>query len=557
MAVKMMGAQVKRKEDPRLITGTSTYVGDLVAAGHALRGVRPEPARPRARSAGSTHRPALKRPGVVAVVTGARLRKLTARRSRSTGVGRGRRERVGESGASTTRSSIDRVRHVGEAVAAVIADARGARGRWRRRRGRRLGAAAGGDATSAARPGSPAPRSSTPTRRSNIEHENRDQAGDPDAAFAKATRVVQASAWSASGSAACRWRGAPRWPRPTRPPAASSSGRRHQAPHGLRNDSPTSLALPAEPDPRDRPRGGRRLRREVRLLPGGRGAGGARASSTACRCAGSRRGSSTWWPPRTAAPRSPTSRRRSRTTAPSPALRMHVTRRHRRLSGLHVHPRPDADDGRRRLPASPTSISRSTCVFTNTTPVAAYRGAGRPEAAYYLERSSTSIAAGARPRRPRRSGARTSSPPERLPLQDADRPALRQRRVRPRADQGARGLEYDAAPRRAAGAPGSARNDRKLLGIGMACYVEMCGFGPFESAMVRVEPCGTVTAYTGTSAHGQGHETTFAQIIADHLGVDSTRSSSATATPRTRRWATAPAAAGASRSAARRSCARP
>ena len=48
----------------------------------------------------------------------------------------------------------------------------------------------------------------------------------------------------------------------------------------------------------------------------------------------------------------------------------------------------------------------------------------------------------------------------------------------------------------------------------------MCGFGPFESAVVRAEPEGTVTAITGTSAHGQGHETTFAQIIADHLGVD-------------------------------------
>jgi carbon-monoxide dehydrogenase large subunit len=47
----------------------------------------------------------------------------------------------------------------------------------------------------------------------------------------------------------------------------------------------------------------------------------------------------------------------------------------------------------------------------------------------------------------------------------------------------------------------------------------MCGFGPFESAVVRVEPGGAVTAFTGTSAHGQGHETTFAQIIADHLGV--------------------------------------
>jgi len=65
-----------------------------------------------------------------------------------------------------------------------------------------------------------------------------------------------------------------------------------------------------------------------------------------------------------------------------------------------------------------------------------------------------------------------------------------------------------------------AKNDRKLLGIGMACYVEMCGFGPYESAMIRVEPSGTVTAYTGASAHGQGHETTFAQLIADYLGVD-------------------------------------
>src|SRR5207249_4548866 len=58
------------------------------------------------------------------------------------------------------------------------------------------------------------------------------------------------------------------------------------------------------------------------------------------------------------------------------------------------------------------------------------------------------------------------------------------------------------------------------LGVGMSCYVEMCGFGPFESAVVRAEPGGTVTAITGTSAHGQGHETTFAQIIADQLGVD-------------------------------------
>jgi carbon-monoxide dehydrogenase large subunit len=59
-----------------------------------------------------------------------------------------------------------------------------------------------------------------------------------------------------------------------------------------------------------------------------------------------------------------------------------------------------------------------------------------------------------------------------------------------------------------------------LLGIGIATYVEMCGFGPYESAMVRVEPTGTVTVLTGISPHGQGTGTTFAQIVADQLGAD-------------------------------------
>jgi carbon-monoxide dehydrogenase large subunit len=61
---------------------------------------------------------------------------------------------------------------------------------------------------------------------------------------------------------------------------------------------------------------------------------------------------------------------------------------------------------------------------------------------------------------------------------------------------------------------------QQLLGIGMACYVEMCGFGPFESAQIKVEPSGTVTVTTGISPHGQGQETTFAQIVADQLGAD-------------------------------------
>jgi carbon-monoxide dehydrogenase large subunit len=160
---------------------------------------------------------------------------------------------------------------------------------------------------------------------------------------------------------------------------------------------------------------------------------------------------------------------------------------------------------------------QSTCVFTNTTTVAAYRGAGRPEAAYYLERLVDIIAAelGTSPEEVRR---RNFIPPSAFPYATP---------TGQNYDSG----EYDRALSRALDLAGidrlrreqrerRERNDRTLLGVGQAVYVEMCGFGPYESAVVRVEPSGTVTAYTGTSAHGQGHETTFAQIIADHLGVD-------------------------------------
>jgi carbon-monoxide dehydrogenase large subunit len=160
---------------------------------------------------------------------------------------------------------------------------------------------------------------------------------------------------------------------------------------------------------------------------------------------------------------------------------------------------------------------QSTCVFTNTTTVAAYRGAGRPEAAYYLERLIDIIALelGKSPEEIRR---RNFIPPVAFPYATP---------TGQNYDSG----NYDRALTTALDLAGVdklrreqrerlERGDRTLLGIGQAVYVEMCGFGPYESAVVRVEPSGTVTAYTGTSAHGQGHETTFAQIIADHLGVD-------------------------------------
>ena len=71
------------------------------------------------------------------------------------------------------------------------------------------------------------------------------------------------------------------------------------------------------------------------------------------------------------------------------------------------------------------------------------------------------------------------------------------------------------------------RAEGKLMGIGISSYIEICGFGPkgsapvglYESARVRVEQSGTVMVYTGSSPHGQGEETTFAQIVADEFSI--------------------------------------
>src|SRR4030095_3655593 len=158
----------------------------------------------------------------------------------------------------------------------------------------------------------------------------------------------------------------------------------------------------------------------------------------------------------------------------------------------------------------------STCVFTNTTTVAAYRGAGRPEAAYYLERLIDLVAAeiGKTPEEVRR---KNFIPPGDFPYatptgQNYDSGEYDRALTKALQIANVEKLRREQKDRLGA-------NDRMLLGIGQAVYVEMCGFGPYESAGVRVEPPRTVTAYTGNSAHGQGHETTFSQIISDQLGV--------------------------------------
>jgi carbon-monoxide dehydrogenase large subunit len=166
-------------------------------------------------------------------------------------------------------------------------------------------------------------------------------------------------------------------------------------------------------------------------------------------------------------------------------------------------------------------------MYTNATPVEAYRGAGRPEATFMLERLIDLLA-------------------YKLQMDPAD---VRRKNLIPPFDNGhdvVTGLKYDsgnyarvldkALTRIGYGTLRSdqeaARAKGRYLGIGVTSYVEICGLGPsqvagavgfqgglWESAIVRFHPSGKVNVFIGASPHGQGEETTFAQVVADELGV--------------------------------------
>ena len=170
-------------------------------------------------------------------------------------------------------------------------------------------------------------------------------------------------------------------------------------------------------------------------------------------------------------------------------------------------------------------------VFTHTTPVDAYRGAGRPEATYLLERLIDTAAAemGMDPAELRMKNF--------IPAFDGvDQPGY-QTQVALQYDSG----NYEATMRKALDVLGyddlrkeqeEARKQGRYIGVGFSSYIEACGIAPsavvgslgaraglYESANVRVQPTGKVSVHTGSHSHGQGHDTTFAQVAADHLGI--------------------------------------
>ncbi|MEM7079375.1 MAG: xanthine dehydrogenase family protein molybdopterin-binding subunit [Pseudomonadota bacterium] len=154
-------------------------------------------------------------------------------------------------------------------------------------------------------------------------------------------------------------------------------------------------------------------------------------------------------------------------------------------------------------------------VFTNTQPVAAYRGAGRPEACYVMERlfeeaaielQVDSIAL----------RKQNFIQPEDMPYTLPSGVELFSGEFAQTLDLGLRAADYAGFPARAA----TSQRAGKLRGIGVGFYVESSGGGPEEEAAISLNPDGSVDVVVGTHSHGQGHRTTYSQILSEQLGIE-------------------------------------
>ena len=173
----------------------------------------------------------------------------------------------------------------------------------------------------------------------------------------------------------------------------------------------------------------------------------------------------------------------------------------------------------------PDIFAEVISVYTNTTPVDAYRGAGRPEASFVVERMMETAARQLKvdPAELRRKNFITQFPHQTPVIMAYDIGDFNAS-----LDAAMKAIDYAGFAARKA----KAKSEGKLRGIGVSCYIEACGIAPskavgslgagvglWESAEVRVNPVGTIEVLTGSHSHGQGHETTFCQLIAERLGI--------------------------------------
>ncbi len=516
---KMVGARVRRKEDPRLITGSSTYVDDIQLPG-ILHAAFVRSPYPHGTLNGVDASAALEAPGVVAIVTGDNIGEYLASTDTTA-----RGEDTGEENTGETEEEVEgviyvpsiqplavgKVRFVGQAVAMVIAETRA----------QAVDAAelveldiepleAVTDVFAATEPGSPLVYDEVPNNIGAVVGGKR--GGDVDAAFASAPFTTSARIRCQRLSAV-----------PIEPRAVLATvdpitqgltfWTSTQAPHWNRNEIAEALGLKQNQVRCIAPEVGGgfgqkigayiedflvsgaafKLKRPVKWI-----------ETRSENFLGSAHGRNQWADIEAAADE----------TGKILALRARVT------GDAGALPKGLGLAGSTWIMSTgcydiPALDYVCTTVYTNTGANHAYRGAGRPEAAYYIERIADLVAdvTGLDPVDVRRVNFIR---PEQFPFDTLAGPQYDSGDYDKPLDKAIEVADYAALRKDQA----EGREQGRYIGIGLATYVEICGFGPYESSTVRVEPSGAVTIFTGISPHGQGQETTFAQLASDNIGAD-------------------------------------
>ncbi len=512
---RLVGAEVRRKEDPRLITGSSTYVDDLKIIGMANVAMVRSP-HPHAKIRSIDVSAALAMPGVIAAFTGDELAKFCGSLAGGSAEGGSGEEanfieREEEAEASPPIWPLARgtVRWVGEAVVAVVAESRyQAEDAIEAVEVEYDVLPSITDPEAAMADGAPQIYASV---KNNIGARWDRDHGDIDAAFRDAPIVAKARIRSQRLSAV---------PMETRAVAATPDPMINgltvwtstQAPHWNRTSIADALGLPTT-----------RVRAIAPEVGGGFGVkiGAYQEDFIVAALAHKLQRPLRWIETRSENFLSTNHGRDQWADVEIAAdadgrirgLKMHV------VQDLGGFPRgTDLAELTGRMSCGcyeiPALEFRSVSVYTNKMALGAYRGAGRPEAAFYVERAMDLLAdaGGFDPAEVRRlnfiapfDNGHTTSSGEKYDTGDYEKALNYALKVSDYA-----GLRKEQA---------EGRKQGRFIGIGLASYVEICGFGPFESATVRVETNGDVTIYTGISPHGQGQETSFAQIVGDGLGV--------------------------------------
>ncbi|HZO29616.1 MAG TPA: xanthine dehydrogenase family protein molybdopterin-binding subunit [Chloroflexota bacterium] len=509
---RMLGQPVKRREDPRLITGAGQYLDDITFPGMLhLAVVRSPYGHARVNSIDASA--ALEMPGVVAVYTARDVEGETTG-SLPYEFGWAPFENVNDFDRGPL--ATDKVRYVGDPVAVVVAETR---------YGAKDAAAAVEvdydplpavvDPEKALEPGAPLLFEGSGT---NLGHTQSRTAGDVDAAFAEADKVVKIRVVNQRViPAPMEMRGAIAIWRPdgSGTPGELTLYETTQNVHGLRKGLAPLLGYPEN-----------KVRVIVPDMGGGFGNRADCAPETVLTCIAAKR--------------------------LGRPVKYQETRTESNQAAMHGRDQTDVVEAAVKSDGKVTAIKvTAICdigaynqflspimgmltgvmipgnydvpnlsfelkgVYTNKTPVGAYRGAGRPEATYLLECLMDAVAheLSLDPAEVRR---KNFIAPDKFPHSTPFGTSY---------DTG----EYEKALDKALEVAGytslreeqkQAASEGKLMGVGLAAYVEICGFGPWEQATVRVDPDGKIRAYTGVSPHGQGTATTLAQLIVDDLGVD-------------------------------------